>query len=67
MKQLHSVVVLSAFSLAVVAAAASVPAQHPEDAAAAKNKIEWLHPLDAALPTAGKDARPIILYFTFDT
>lgn len=30
-------------------------------------KIEWLHPLDAALPVTQPDDRPIILYFTFDT
>lgn len=40
-------------------------AQHEVDKGVPK--IEWLHSLDAALPVAQPDDRPVILYFTFDT
>ena len=44
----------------------NLPAVLVLTAASLSGQIEWLHPLDAALPTS-RDERPIILYFTFDT
>ena len=56
-----TIIVGWAFALSVT----PLLAQHEADKAVPK--IEWLHSLDAALPVAQPDDRPVILYFTFDT
>ena len=51
----------------VAALVLGTPAPAQQAAEAATGKIAWQHDLEQALAQSGKDGRPVIAYFTFDT